>query len=161
MWQGTLQSSLVHMWEGLGTKLVAIWPWALFWNKASIPTLVSIEYTSRFDCLQCVKQIMGSYPGPEYNNPIPNPLSSNRACDVVTFEIMKENGKQLPCWFTMRIGASMAIFMKEVIYFNMCWIRRWNNYLNAYLWEVLIDIAYIANDSLYKLYTKMASLFLP
>ena len=27
--------------------------------------------TSSFDCLQCVKQIMASYPGPGYNSPIP------------------------------------------------------------------------------------------
>ena len=29
---------------------------------------------------------------------------SNRAfsCDVITFEITKENGKQLPCWYTTR-----------------------------------------------------------
>ena len=30
--------------------------------------------TSSFDCLQCVKQNMASYPGPGYNSPIPNTL---------------------------------------------------------------------------------------
>ena len=30
--------------------------------------------TSSFDCLQCVKQIMASYPGPGYNSPISNTL---------------------------------------------------------------------------------------
>ena len=30
MWQAMLQSSLVHMWEGLGMRLVAIWPWELY-----------------------------------------------------------------------------------------------------------------------------------
>ena len=31
--------------------------------------------TCSFDCLQCVKQIMASYPGPGYNSPIPNHCS--------------------------------------------------------------------------------------
>ena len=30
MWQAMLQSSLVYMWEGLGTRLVAIWLWELY-----------------------------------------------------------------------------------------------------------------------------------
>ena len=29
------------MWEGLGTRLVAIWPWEWFWNEASVPTLAA------------------------------------------------------------------------------------------------------------------------
>ena len=42
-----LQSSLVHMWEGLGKRLVAIWPWnesdfTWSWNKASIPTFAAL-----------------------------------------------------------------------------------------------------------------------
>ena len=31
MWRTILQSSLVYMWEGLGMRLVAIWPWEYFY----------------------------------------------------------------------------------------------------------------------------------
>ena len=38
MWRTILQSSLVYMWEGLGMRLVAIWPWEYFvlqWDQGS------------------------------------------------------------------------------------------------------------------------------
>ena len=34
------------------------------------------------------------------------------SCDVITFEIMKENRKQPPFWCTTQIGGSMVIFTK-------------------------------------------------
>ena len=36
--------------------------------------------TSSFDCLQCVKQIMASYPGPGYNSPIPTIAPPSNTC---------------------------------------------------------------------------------
>ena len=74
MW---LQSSLVHMWVGQGTRLVAIWPSELYTyfvleqGQHSYSCSLVPRPTSSFDCLQCVKQIMASYPGPGYNSPVP------------------------------------------------------------------------------------------
>ena len=60
-----LQSSLVHMRDVLGTRLVAIWlyesncTWS--WNKASIPIhslIPRLSSNSGFDHLQYVKEIM-------------------------------------------------------------------------------------------------------
>ena len=64
------------------------------------------------------------------------------------------------------IGASMVIFPKEWYTYNasnMCWIGQ-NNIATYKLKQLLlvcflIDIAYTANNILYKLYTKMVVYF--
>ena len=60
------QSSLVHiMWEGLGTKLVAIWPWKFSLVLGTKPAaFVLVPRPSTTPSLQHVKQMMASYPGP-------------------------------------------------------------------------------------------------
>ena len=58
MWQTMLQSSLVHMWEGLGMRLVTMRVTYIVLHSYSC-SLVP-RPTSSFDC---VKQIMASYPG--------------------------------------------------------------------------------------------------
>ena len=66
-----LQSSLVHVWEGLGMRLVTIWPWELFHlvleqdqPSYSCSLIPRPSPTSSFDHLQYVNQMMASYPGP-------------------------------------------------------------------------------------------------
>ena len=48
MWQAMLQCSLVHVWEGLGTRLGEKHMWTIYennftrsWNKTSIPTVAA------------------------------------------------------------------------------------------------------------------------
>ena len=73
MWQAVLQSSL----RGSGHKTSCnltmrvtylVLEWSQHFSLVPRPT-------SSFDCLQCVKLIVASYPGPGYNSPIPNTLS--------------------------------------------------------------------------------------
>ena len=88
MWQAMLQSSLVHMWEGSGHKTscnltTRVTYFILQQGLHSYSCSLVPRPTSSFDCLQCVKQIMASYPGPGYNSPIhcpPPPPDNTYQC---------------------------------------------------------------------------------
>ena len=80
----------------------------------------------------------------------------------ITFDIMKDN-KTAAMLVYNKIGASMAIFIMLLICVEsdkIPLLQKLKQLFKCLPVEFLINIAYTANNILYKLYSKIASLFL-
>ena len=75
--------------------------------------------TSGFDCLQCVKQIMASYPGRGYNSTIPN------LCNPPTNTCQCRNTANLASFPGLRhpqfsLGLCKSLFMFSALFYLCC-----------------------------------------
>ena len=91
------------------------------------------------------------------------------SCDIITFEVTKENGKQPPCWCTKRYRSFCGDLheMSDILIMLLICIEsdkipllhKFKKLYKRLPVGFLTDISYIANNILYKLYTKMAVCF--
>ena len=69
--------------------------------------------TCSFDCLQCVKQIMTSYPGPGYNSPIPNHCPPQNIC------LCRNSGVLICCYCCKHICTCESVYSNFNVYIRL------------------------------------------